>query len=132
MSKYAVVLDGLVINTVIWDGLSEWAPDEGEAIASPDDVEIGWVYADGSFINPNTPPAPTQAELYESELLALNIAYDKDKQSLAYEYLTAGLFDGSSEESKKAEIYGRLQERNKKYADDMISLDNKYGGQSGE
>lgn len=62
MKKFAVVLDGLVVNTVVWDGVSDWNPNEGEAIEAGEDVGIGWSYANGEF---SAPPVPklTQAEI---------------------------------------------------------------------
>ncbi|ELX9578562.1 hypothetical protein SLJ66_001931 [Escherichia coli] len=128
MSIYAVVENGFVVNLVAWDDSEEWAPENGNAIEAPSGVGIGWVYSDGAFTNPNTPPEPTDSERYDAELLAINTAYYADKQALAFEYLTAGLFDGTSEAAKKAAIYSKLQERNQKYTSDMNALDEKYGG----
>lgn len=56
-SNYAVVTDGVVSNTIIWDGESGWSPPDGSiAIVIPDGAVagIGSTYADGAF----TPPAP--------------------------------------------------------------------------
>ncbi|CAK7025443.1 hypothetical protein [Saezia sanguinis] len=52
MKTYAVVKDGVVVNLVVWDGKSQWRPDEGKAIAlgAEDIVDIGYVYEDGKFI----------------------------------------------------------------------------------
>ena len=64
MSNYALVKDGFVINTIVWDG-PEIAPmefDEGvEAVEYKDDVSvsIGYAYSDGNFIQPE----PTQEEI---------------------------------------------------------------------
>lgn len=46
---YAVVVSGVVVNLVEWDGESSWTPDVGEAVEAPDHVMIGWGYAGGVF-----------------------------------------------------------------------------------
>lgn len=126
--RWALVKNGVVSSVVKWDGEGEIF-DEYETIEIGDEpVAEGWLYANGVFTNPDAPPVPTNDELYEKELSDLNNAYDADKRSLAYEYLTAGLFDGASEATKKAEIYSRLQALNQKYATDIDALDEKYGG----
>lgn len=61
-NRYAIVVDGLVVNMVAWDGISEWSPELGEAIPAPDGVGIGWSYVDDEFIAPPV-PEPTHAEL---------------------------------------------------------------------
>lgn len=61
-NKYAVILDGIVINIADWDGEQEWSPNEGVAVPAPDNVEIGWAYVDGEFIAPPV-PEQTHAEL---------------------------------------------------------------------
>ncbi|HFK2694838.1 TPA: hypothetical protein ACG1DO_004688 [Kluyvera ascorbata] len=50
---YAVVVDGVVVNVVMWDGVSDWRPEKGEAVKTDGTVGIGWLYLDGEF----TPPA---------------------------------------------------------------------------
>ncbi|HDT5217313.1 TPA: hypothetical protein RCG95_000027 [Enterobacter roggenkampii] len=127
-SRYAVVKDGLVINIVSWDGISDWSPDDGVAVACPEDVSPGWLYDGDTFTNPDEPPEPTNAELYDNELKLLNEKYESDKASLATAYLNAGLFDGASEQQKKADIYQKLQVLNQKYDADTQALDEKYGG----
>ena len=53
MSKtYAVIENNTVVNVVLWDGESEWSPDNGVAIPAADGVGIGWSYADGAFTAP--------------------------------------------------------------------------------
>lgn len=55
---YAVVKDGVVINTVLWDGSEGadpyWHPVEGEAVLVPDDVPVstGWFYDGKTFKEP--------------------------------------------------------------------------------
>ena len=58
--RYAVIDgDGLVVNTIIWDGESEWSPPEGHQVvglSTDSSVGIGATYqSDGTFIT-NQPP----------------------------------------------------------------------------
>lgn len=48
---YAVVENGVVTNIVVWDGVSNWKPDQGDAIAIPDGVvvTIGDTYDGAEF-----------------------------------------------------------------------------------
>jgi hypothetical protein len=48
-NRYAIVLDGTVINLATWDGESDWSPPEGEAVQCGREVGIGWTYEDGEF-----------------------------------------------------------------------------------
>lgn len=52
--RYAVILNGLVINVVLWDGEEPWHPgDDVSAIDCPDEVGIGWLWnADEGFSAP--------------------------------------------------------------------------------
>ena len=65
MSKtYAVIENNTVVNAVLWDGESEWSPDNGVAIPAADGVGIGWLYADGTFTAPDIPePVKSHDEL---------------------------------------------------------------------
>ncbi|BFT63292.1 tail fiber assembly protein [Pseudomonas moorei] len=66
MGIYAEVRDGVVVNTVVWDGnIYNWSPPEGsEAVALEEgsDVSIGYLY-DGANFTPPPKPAPTPAEI---------------------------------------------------------------------
>lgn len=128
INKYAIVKDGTVINTIVWDGESDWQPSEGEAILCPEDVSIGWKYEKGRFIDPNAPTPPTDDEIYDIELNALNSDYDAKKSELASAFLNAALFDGDKEQQKKTDLQGRLKSLNDQYSADMAALDKKYGG----
>ncbi|BBQ83945.1 tail fiber assembly protein [Klebsiella sp. WP3-W18-ESBL-02] len=75
MSKtYAVIKNNTVVNVVLWDGESEWSPDNGIAIPAANGVGIGWLYADGNLTAPDIPePVKSHDELVaevESEKLA--------------------------------------------------------------
>ena len=56
---YAVVADGVVTNTVVWDGESGWVPPDGTVLVSLADhpyVGIGWDYVDGEFVDNRPQP----------------------------------------------------------------------------
>ncbi len=60
MNGYLIIKDEQVVNTVLWDGVSDWTPPEGTtAELAPAHVGIGWTRADGEWIAPEPPPAPT-------------------------------------------------------------------------
>ncbi|WP_414667436.1 tail fiber assembly protein [Escherichia coli] len=65
MMKWAIVEAGLVTNVVIWDGETDWKPENGDLIKI-DGIEpepgIGWSYENGGFIAP-PPPQKTKEEL---------------------------------------------------------------------
>lgn len=94
MDTYAVIVQGLVVNLVLWDGVpfnpgqpevpaddsgspglpavppSGWSPPEGsEAVLVPAGiaVDIGFSYADGIF---TAPPAPAQPPVTAAERVA--------------------------------------------------------------
>jgi hypothetical protein len=51
---YAVIDGSLVVNTVVWDGVSDWSPPQGSTLVSLSDhpyVGIGWDYVDGQFVD---------------------------------------------------------------------------------
>ena len=51
---WAVIDGGLVVNTVVWDGESDWTPPEGTTLVSLADhphVGIGWDFVDGEFVD---------------------------------------------------------------------------------
>jgi hypothetical protein len=55
MSDYAIVVNGFVVNLVMWDGGSEWEPPTNAAaveIPSGTFVDIGYSYTDGTFSAP--------------------------------------------------------------------------------
>ncbi|OVZ87863.1 hypothetical protein CBW58_20155 [Yersinia frederiksenii] len=63
-NRYMVVKDGVVINTVVWDGISDWEPEAGTAILAGENAGIGWLYDGVKF---TAPPVP---ELTHDELVA--------------------------------------------------------------
>lgn len=69
MGRYAVVLNDEVINVVVWDGITPWAPEEGEAVLVPEGevAGIGWSYVDGVFAPPPEPEKTPEEHLAEAE-----------------------------------------------------------------
>jgi hypothetical protein len=58
MSNYLVIKDNTVINTVVWDGESDWsAPDGTTAVIAPEGVGISWTKVGANWVAPE-PPAP--------------------------------------------------------------------------
>ncbi|EKS5466246.1 hypothetical protein QB691_000112 [Escherichia coli] len=55
MKEWAVVENGIVVNVVLWDGISEWhAGEDQEVIEVVGDSQagIGWTYSGGEFVPP--------------------------------------------------------------------------------
>jgi hypothetical protein len=51
---WAVIDGDTVVNTVVWDGQSDWTPPDGTTLVSLADfphVGIGWDYVDGGFVD---------------------------------------------------------------------------------
>ena len=51
---YAAIKDCIVVNVVVWDGVTEYNPGESIELVCIDGIYagIGWSYADGKFIEP--------------------------------------------------------------------------------
>ena len=50
---YAIVnSENLVVNTIIWDGVTLWQPPEGCQAVPLTEGGIGWSYVDGQFVSP--------------------------------------------------------------------------------
>ena len=61
MNGYLIIKDNTVINTVLWDGESDWTAPEGTtAVIAPEGVGIGWTRVDGEWVAPEPPPAPVE------------------------------------------------------------------------
>lgn len=52
MAKYAIVKDGQVINSVEWDGVSDWTPPKGTELIQEDIASIGYTYDGKKFVPP--------------------------------------------------------------------------------
>jgi hypothetical protein len=51
---WAVIDGDTVVNTVVWDGESDWTAPDGtilESLADWPHVGIGWTYTDGEFVD---------------------------------------------------------------------------------
>jgi hypothetical protein len=60
---WAVIDGGLVVNTVVWDGVSDWTPPEGTILESLSDwphVGIGWTYNAKATVNKFVDNRPTE------------------------------------------------------------------------
>lgn len=101
MAAYAVVDNGVVVNTVLWDGKNKWKPEAGVAVLAPEVINIGWLYDGETFTAPPEPPKTKEELLAEAERkrrlllaeadqitsdwkteLALGILEDDDKETL--------------------------------------------------
>jgi hypothetical protein len=54
---YAIVENGIVTNTIVWDGESEWVPPEGVSVVEvPSDTVAGpgFSYSGGKFVAPTS------------------------------------------------------------------------------
>ena len=60
MQTYALVENGAVVNTVVWDGSPGWAPAAGVSAilvtAATGPASAGWAYANGAFVAPAVAP----------------------------------------------------------------------------
>ena len=59
MNQYAVVSKNEVVNTLLWDGVSDYTPETGtELVMIPEDVKagIGWGYKNDQWIEPEPQP----------------------------------------------------------------------------
>ena len=83
MSNYLILKDNEVINTVVWDGESEWiAPEGTTAVVAPAGVGIGWTKSGSDWIAPEPAPAPTEDPNEASaraKLAALGLTEDEIK-----------------------------------------------------
>lgn len=55
---YALIENGVVVNTIVWDGnTADWTPPAGQiaVLVRPEDgsVSIGWLYDGSHFSDPN-------------------------------------------------------------------------------
>ena len=60
---WAVIEEGKVAATVVWDGVSDWTPPEGtilESLADWPHVGIGWTYNPKATVNKFVDNRPTE------------------------------------------------------------------------
>ena len=58
MNRYAVVdPENKVVNIILWDGASQWAPPDGHIAVATEEkfCDIGWTHSNGDFIKPEEP-----------------------------------------------------------------------------
>ena len=83
MSTYLVIKDNKVVNTVVWDGESDWTPPEGTTVElAPSGVVIGWTRVAGNWVAPEppTPPAEDPNKVSaRAKLAALGLTEDEIK-----------------------------------------------------
>jgi len=84
-------------------------------------VKQGWKY-DGDSFSDNI-RLPT----YQEELQILNADYQKDVDAFNKAFSLAILFDGVTEEAKKASIREQYNNRKQKYVSDIAALKLKHG-----
>jgi len=61
MNTYLVIKNNEVINTVLWDGESDWTAPEGTTtMVAPAGVGIGWTKSGSNWVAPEPPAAPTE------------------------------------------------------------------------
>lgn len=78
LMNYAIVADGTVVNTVVWDGdLATWQPPDGSvAVLLPDNLPVGtgWSYDGTTFAPPPAAPVvpPTAAEILSTNTAQRN------------------------------------------------------------
>lgn len=84
-------------------------------------VKQGWKY-DGNSFNEQV-----SILSYQEELQILNNKYQQDVDAFNKAFSLAILFDGASEEAKKAMIREQYNTRKQKYIADIATLKTKYG-----
>jgi hypothetical protein len=56
---WVLIKDGVVENSIVWDGVSNWSPPTGYEVVETTAMENapgpGWLYADGVFTQPAIP-----------------------------------------------------------------------------
>ena len=51
--NYAVIdSTGLIVNVVVWDGITPWEPPAGHSVVQLTEGDIGWTVKNGDFIPP--------------------------------------------------------------------------------
>lgn len=83
MDTYLIIKDNKVVNTVVWDGVSEWTAPEGTTVEpSVAGVGIGWELVDGVWTAPEPPAPPAEDPNKVSareKLAALGLTEDEIK-----------------------------------------------------
>lgn len=125
---YAIVENGVVVNSALWDGESEWSPEVGEAVLVPEGLyfNIGWLYDGSVFTDPNAEQLPSNADLLKRELSSLSLVYQKDIEELNRSWLAAAVSDGAKEDEKKNAVLEHISVRKIQYSTDRVALISLY------
>ena len=73
--KYAIVKDGVVINTIEYDEQPTTPPpgfEDGHIAVQADTANIGWNYANGQFTDPNPSTSETSTPLSLTDRILAN------------------------------------------------------------
>lgn len=80
---YAVIDgNGLIVNTILWDGNSGWTPPDGMTTQPIGDlpVGIGWSYINGEFIPPAEPEVPHEDLVAQAAQQKANLMAEASQQ----------------------------------------------------
>lgn len=111
MGNYAIVetATGIVLNTIVWDGGAELAPDEGCTVIETTTAGPGWTYKDGEFSAPPVEP-PTSDEILAANVEAFSALKNQASLAMTPLLLSLQLGDATAAETaaaKKWQAYSR-------------------------
>lgn len=106
MKNYAVINieTGLVENTVVLDGVSEWTPPDGTIVVQSDIASIGWSYADGVFSPPPDIPR-TAEEILERNRYQQLMLIEQASRAMTPVLLSLQLGDATEDETLVAKAW---------------------------
>lgn len=81
--QYALVENGTVVNIILWDGIADYSPPDGQTVVQiPDGVSanIGYAYDGSAFIAPPAPPPPV---LTPDQIRTINAAQQSALNAVA-------------------------------------------------
>jgi hypothetical protein len=50
--RWALVVDGVVVQVIVWDGVSDYEPPAGATLVQSDEANVGWLSVDGVLVQP--------------------------------------------------------------------------------
>jgi len=129
--QWALIKNGVVENIIEWDWDGSEDSDLFKDYIKVDvtnvQCRIGWAWDGSNFSDPNAPQPPTNAELYKVALTSRNNQYQADINALNSAWSQAGLFDGASEATKKAQLQSTANSIKTQYLTDIAQLKITYG-----